>query len=192
MQYHSHLIKNILKLPYCFPLETPSAPKSDNQAGGCQSPSVLGRVWAVGTERDSSLLPQSLVEFVRLLRALSRAPRPWSGLGRGPPGQGQRGGAREGLRSGLNLIRTRPGASWLFGWEGEKVRLLTSSRTPHLRQPHKDKRKGSHGSQLAPVGKRGGAWGSNIREKVEDRPRDVRPEAAGDLQNFPAKLTSHL
>ena len=48
MQYHFHLIRNILKLPYCFPLETPSAPKSDNQAGSCQGPSVLGRVHAVG------------------------------------------------------------------------------------------------------------------------------------------------
>lgn len=48
MQYHFHLIRNILKLPYCFPLETPSAPKSDNQAGSCQGPSVLGRVRALG------------------------------------------------------------------------------------------------------------------------------------------------
>lgn len=50
MQYHFHLIRNILKLPYCFPLETPSPPKSDNQAGGCQGPSVLGRVCASGTK----------------------------------------------------------------------------------------------------------------------------------------------
>lgn len=50
MQYHFHLIRNILKLPYCFPLEILSAPKSDNQAGGCQGPSVLGQVHAAGTQ----------------------------------------------------------------------------------------------------------------------------------------------
>lgn len=56
MQYHFHLIRNILKLPYCFPSETPSAPKSDNQAGGGRGPSVLGRLHAAGTKRDSQLL----------------------------------------------------------------------------------------------------------------------------------------
>lgn len=50
MQYHFHLIRNILKLPYCFPLETPSPPKSDNQAGGCQGPSVLRWMCASGTK----------------------------------------------------------------------------------------------------------------------------------------------
>lgn len=29
MQYHFHLISNILKLPCCFPLEIPSSNKSD-------------------------------------------------------------------------------------------------------------------------------------------------------------------
>lgn len=61
MQYHFHLIRNILKLPYCFPLEAPSAPKSDNQAGGCQGPSVLGRLRAAGTKRDSQLLTHPLL-----------------------------------------------------------------------------------------------------------------------------------
>jgi hypothetical protein len=91
MQYHFHLIRNILKLPYCFPLETPSAPKSDNQAGGCQVPSVLGRVRAVGTKRDLLLLPQS-VEFMRLLVAVNSAIRLGQGRVGGPPSKGQRRG----------------------------------------------------------------------------------------------------
>lgn len=64
MQYHFHLIRNILKLPYCFPLEAPSAPRSDNQAGGCQGPSVLGQAHAPeqGIKRDLPPLPPSLVE----------------------------------------------------------------------------------------------------------------------------------
>lgn len=55
MQYHFHLIRNILKLPYCFPLETPSVPKSDKQPRGCQGPSVLGQVCA-GDKKELSAL----------------------------------------------------------------------------------------------------------------------------------------
>lgn len=140
MQYHFHLIRNILKLPYCFPLETPSAPKSDKQAGGCQGPSVLGRVRAAGTkvtETDLPLLSGFLVEFMRLLVALSR---PCPGLVWGPPGQGQKGGTQGGLQSRLGQMGTCPGASWQLGWEGGEVRLfiLSPNSHPHPRQPHKE------------------------------------------------------
>lgn len=77
MPYHFHLIRNILKLTYCFPIETPSAPKSDNQAGGCQGPSVLGRVHAAGTNKDLPILPQSLLSsqngFWQLAKVLALA-----------------------------------------------------------------------------------------------------------------------
>lgn len=77
MPYHFHLIRNILKLTYCFPIETPSAPKSDNQAGGCQGPSVLGRVHAAGTKKDLPILPQSLLSswdgFWQLAKVLALA-----------------------------------------------------------------------------------------------------------------------
>lgn len=89
MQYHFHLIRNILKLPYCFPLETPSAPKSDNQAGGCQGPSVLGQAHSrdrKGIKRDLPLLPPSLVDYSQQDSSVRL------GLGRGPRPR-QRGGA---------------------------------------------------------------------------------------------------
>lgn len=78
--YHFHLIRNILKLTYCFPIRNPSAPKSDNQAEGCQGPSVLGRVHAVGTKKDLLIPPRSLVEFVGWLLAASTGLSPRQGF----------------------------------------------------------------------------------------------------------------
>lgn len=158
MQYHFHLIRNILKLPYCFPLDTPSVPKSDNQPRGCQGPSGLGRLPAVGTERDSWLLTPALVGFIRLLEALDKAPRPWPGLGRGPPGQGQRGRGPGALQSRLGWIRTCLGAFWRLGCEGGEVRLVISGPHSQPRQPHRDKRKGAYRSRLAPRAERRGTW----------------------------------
>lgn len=87
MQYHFHLIRNILKLPYCFPLEAPSAPRSDNQAGGSQGPSVLGQARAAerkgerGTCRSChhpllSSRNYSWQDSSVLARAGERSPRP--------------------------------------------------------------------------------------------------------------------
>lgn len=84
MQYHFHLIRNILKLPYCFPLETPSAPKSDNQAGGWQGPSVLGQAHATdrkGMKRDS---PPSCHHPLLITHGSQQDSSARLGLGRGP------------------------------------------------------------------------------------------------------------
>lgn len=100
MQYHFHLIRNILKLPYCFPSETPSAPRSDNQAEGCQGPSVPGQVPATQRKGIQWKLPAALVEFKRLLLAPSGTPGPWLGLGSGPPGRGKGERPRQACKAG--------------------------------------------------------------------------------------------
>ena len=80
MQYHFHLIRNILKLPYYFPSETPSAPKSGNQAGGCQGPSGLGPAHA--TERKG--IKWTLLQPLHLL--LSSRDCSWLSAGLLGPG----------------------------------------------------------------------------------------------------------
>lgn len=165
MQYHFHLIRNILKLPYCFPLETPSAPKSDNQPGGCQGPSVQGRLHAAGTKQDSQPLTRALVGFMRLLRALDKVPQPWPGLGRGPPGQQQRGRGPGALQSRLAGMRTCLGASWPLGWEGGEVRQLIVGPHSQPRQPHRDKRKGAYGVPAGTKGQKKAGLGIQLLRK---------------------------
>lgn len=101
----------------------------------------------------------SLVEFKRLLLALSRTPGPWLGLGSGPPGPG-RAEAQGGLQSGLGQIRNCLGASWQSSWEGGEIQLsFLLSPYSHPRQPHKE------GCSQDPAGTRGEqkeAQGSSI------------------------------
>lgn len=159
MQYHFHLIRNILKLPYCFPLETPSAPKSDNQARGCQGPSVLRRVRAAGTKRNPLLLPRSFLEFVSLSVALSRAPLPWPGLGRGPlQNQGQRGGAQGGLQGGSEPVPELP---WWLGWEGVQALNLSPGSHSHPRSLTRTRGRG-HRVLVGTRGQRRKASGSSL------------------------------
>lgn len=110
MQYHFHLIRNILKLPYCFPLETPSAPKSDNRSQGCQSPLCPGAGARLGDQKGHAtpaVIPCGARETAHGSEwgslAVARA-------GEGAPSNVQRG-AQRGLQGAL-------------GWEGRRGRLL--------------------------------------------------------------------
>lgn len=122
MQYHFHLIRNILKLPYCFPLETPSPPKSDNQAGGCQGPSVLGRVCASGTKvTKNGLTDPSMPPGVQETAHGSQQDPPGPGQGWGgiPQVKGKGEGPREACRMGW--VRWNLPRSFLLVWLGSRT-----------------------------------------------------------------------
>lgn len=70
-----------------------------------------------------------------------------------------------------------------MGWEGEEVRLLSSGPHSHPRQPHRNKRKGTH---RVPGGTKSQKKGALRIQLLRSRPREVGPEAAGNLRNFPS------